>query len=894
MQVARNGWRVGMAVFVLLALGGGVAVAQAPGTNDLGKQLESLRAEGRYAEAVTVLKRLIAATEAQSGLDNPMGAALLNNLGELHYKLGLYAEAIPYYERALSIADKTIKVDNPLTAVTKRNLAIVYQLQGRLGEVERLYTSSIAQLEKFMPATRIQLASTLNNLAIFYQDQGRLKDAEPILLRVLKTYQDGLPPGHPYISTALNNLGQLYEKAGNDAKAELMLSAALFNIRKTLPADHPQLAQMLQNLGLLYARKQEWAKAVEHLRQTLDIYQKQTQRGAQSREGELSGLASGSLAQQRAAVGAFVNSAMKLLTVDRSRGVELVAQVLRAAQLTPSVASASLTQMSVRRMKGDGPLAQLVRERQDLVAEWQTRDKRVFDRLVSNAAASQGELAADKARLKEIDRRIVVIDRDLAKNFPEYAVLTNPQPLDVTQVQALLRDDEALVAFIETSSPSWVWVITKTEKNLSLVNLGSEALADQVAALRCGLDTADWADPAGWPAATALDARRKSEQQKRFERCRSLYPGAEQSAVLPFDLKRAHNLYRALFNGVEGTIAGKQLLIVPSQSLTQLPFSTLVAEPPAKDVPQDPADYRRVKWLGIRQSVTVLPSIASLAALRRNARPTRASKPWIGFGNPLLDGAPGNAEHVRRAAEARAKQACGNPKQVRLALRKTRATIDDVLQGTLADVAVLRRQIPLPETADELCDVAARLGIADADVWLASRASEHAIKTLSRQNGLDDYATLHFATHGLVAGNLKGVAEPALMLTPPVEASEEDDGLLTASEVAQLKLDANWIVLSACNTAAGGAEGAEALSGLARAFFYAGARSVLVSHWEVDSDAAVALTTRAFAAMQKDPRIGRAEALRRSELELMSDQSKPLGGHPSVWAPFVLVGEGGS
>jgi CHAT domain-containing protein len=151
---------------------------------------------------------------------------------------------------------------------------------------------------------------------------------------------------------------------------------------------------------------------------------------------------------------------------------------------------------------------------------------------------------------------------------------------------------------------------------------------------------------------------------------------------------------------------------------------------------------------------------------------------------------------------------------------------------------------------------------------------------------------LHFATHGLVAGALKGVAEPALMLTPPAAPSEEDDGLLTASEVMQLKLDAEWVVLSACNTAAGGAEGAEAMSGLARAFFYAGARALLVSHWEVESDAAVALTTKALAEFQADPRVGRAEALRRSMLALASDKGNVGNAHPSVWAPFLLVGEG--
>ena len=106
---------------------------------------------------------------------------------------------------------------------------------------------------------------------------------------------------------------------------------------------------------------------------------------------------------------------------------------------------------------------------------------------------------------------------------------------------------------------------------------------------------------------------------------------------------------------------------------------------------------------------------------------------------------------------------------------------------------------------------------------------------------LADYRVVYFATHGLVAGEVKGLGEPSLALTLPKQPSETDDGLLTASEVAQLKLNADWVVLSACNTIAGDKPGAEALSGLARAFFYAGARALLVSHWAVESNAATRL-----------------------------------------------------
>src|SRR5262249_12740092 len=138
----------------------------------------------------------------------------------------------------------------------------------------------------------------------------------------------------------------------------------------------------------------------------------------------------------------------------------------------------------------------------------------------------------------------------------------------------------------------------------------------------------------------------------------------------------------------------------------------------------------------------------------------------------------------------------------------------------LAQVAQLNIQAPLPETADELCTVAQGLKAEPSDIHLGAQATEREVRRLSSGGELAKYRVVHFATHGVLAGEIAGTREPGLILTPPATASDEDDGYLSASEISALKLDADWVVLSACNTAAGGAASAEALSGLARAFFY--------------------------------------------------------------------------
>ena len=443
-------------------------------------------------------------------------------------------------------------------------------------------------------------------------------------------------------------------------------------------------------------------------------------------------------------------------------------------------------------------------------------------------------------------------------------------------MQALLKADEALVLLLDIPhigklpEESLVWAVTKTNARWARTERGTKSLQDSVETLRCGLDADAWA----------------------HGRCVDLlkvnYTRADREAAkpLPFDRKLAHDLYAALFGQIEDLVIGKHLLVVPSGPLTMLPFHALIATPPADD-----ADDAKVAWLGTRQAITILPSVATLSGLRTYAKTSHASRPFIGFGNPLLDGDPTAPSQAAHAKLARELQRCPDTPTTMGRIIAGHAGLRPLARGGLADPDKIRRQVALPETAVELCAVARSLGIPASEIRLGAQATEREMKAMSADGRLASYRIVHLATHGAVAGELQRGAEPGLILTPPDKATETDDGYLAASEIAGLKLDADWVILSACNTAAGGAEGAEALSGLARAFFYAGARALLVSHWAVNSHAAVNLITTAVSAMAVDPSVGRAEALRRSMLALV-ESGTPQAAHPAYWAAFVVVGEG--
>ena len=839
----------------------------------------------RYPDAEQLIKQSLAIRDKRrasghfNATDAKNYAMGLSTLANLYTYEGRNLDAEPLYKQSLGIREKTLGPDHPDVAESLGNLALVYDQEDRRDEAESLYQRSLAIYQKALGPDHPEVGRTLNNLALLYRNEGRFADAERFYNEALAIDQRALRPDHPDVANRLSNLAALYDRLGRYDQSEQLFKQALAIDQKALGADSPEVAHLLNNLGEIYRETKRYAEAEPLYKQALASREKALgadHPGVMESVNDLAWLylnqgryadalpltqrliASGH-AQPEVALPELFNAQRSTL-ISPEKAVDASLDIVQREAQTS--AAAAINKLAVRLAAGSDRLAQLVRQDQDLAAEREALDKAIIAAV--SKPPSQRDAAAEQrmqARIAAIVGQREALQKVFASDFPDYAALSNPLPMTTKDVQALLSDDEVLVLFAAAGdNETYVFVLTRKGFDWKSIALGGAALAQKVAEFRRGLD---------------VDMVEEQSYLDSINEKREL-----------FNLSVANVLYTSLLGPVETLIKDKRhLIVVPFGALTALPFHLLVTAPPKVAKPtvgdsvtaDDMAPYRDAAWLTKRQAVSVMPSVASLSALRQFGVKDRGSKPMVGFGNPVFN----------PAAVAAADQQRGVRKAASRSLET--GSFTNFWQGAGVNRSQLGRSLPqLPETADELNAVARKLGAPPADIHLGRDASETTVKHLP----LIDYRIVYFATHALVAGDVTGVAEPALALTIPPQPSQLDDGLLAASEIAQLKLNADWVVLSACNTIAGDKPGAEALSGLARAFFYAGARALLVSHWSVDSDAATRLTISTFDILTADPKLGRAEALRRSMLAYISDTSKPSNAYPAIWGPFSIIGEG--
>lgn len=794
---------------------------------------------GRFAEAETEARRLLARLTKDGPETTMPSVAAVNLIGSTLEAQGRLAEAEAHYRRALTLdmaRDRKLQPDAPVwldqhEAVSLGRIASVASARGNTADADRLFERALRISARYEhPAT----VGLMSEYARHLWAGGNLERAADLFQKslVLAHHMPDFVPRSNSVF-ALNSLGRI-----RHAQGELDGALAAFREAKDVPRS---LALMTPGDRDSYALDDFLAVAYE--------------RGLQA-PAERSGLS---------------------------------AEAFEAAQRAKfGEAAAALAQMSARQAQRQGPLAALAREYQDLTQK-RTQSERKLATLLRAENPDKTAVGTTRQTISDATLAIGDLERLFATDFPGYAALANPSPLSLSDTQALLAPNEAMIVVALAGQNSFAWALTRSSSEWRALPLSSDEVTEQVDALRCGLDYTAW-------------------RQNGEKRCQKLLgvshtyadltaADSSRRKTLPFDLARASKLYNTLIAPFDAVIRNKSLIVVPDGALTRLPLSVLVAEKPEASAPASSAAYREAAWLGARQPITVLPSVSSLRALRLMSKAEPAPEAYLGVGDPALTG---TAACPKITVPTACPQASSGSETTNFTSSFARlatgaaASLSSLFRAGLANVDAVRSLCPLPDTALELKCVAQSLDAPARQILIGRDATETALKHTS----LDRYRVLHFATHGLLPGQAKQLAgtgaEPALVLSPPAQASPDDDGLLTASEISELKLNADWVIMSACNTAgAAGAESTEALSGLARAFFYAGARTLLVSHWEVNSDAAVKLTTTALAEMRSHADMSRAEALRVSMAALINS-GNPYAAHPAYWSPFVIVGEGGT
>lgn len=913
---------------------------------------------GKAQEAEKLARAMLEAAEKSDGPESLAAARAHLPLAYALFALGRGPEAVALLGEQVALTEAASGADSS-EAVKARSvhtsamttLADQYESQGNFIAAEPLLEAIIANYSRFRPESDPDLLRFRSRLAINIKDQGRPAEAEPIMRRTVELMEQHLGADDSTTLSGINNLGRIIEaQMDRHAEAYALYKEARDRGAAKLGPDNPEVLVFAQNMGASLMYQQRIAEAVPVIRDTLE--RRRRVLGADHRETiySMSDLATAltfgddpttagpvweeaiaraqnvlgpehphttqirngyalyldrvgtspdaALAEARASAAA-IRARRNALGLDprgqRSlstfteqdafyfklllhtlrqsgdadpgitlpRRVALLSEAIGAMQeAMENPANMAVIRRAAERAAAErGPgLERLAAERQDLSEAWGRAAEARRAALAGNAGAAQ--LTAIEAEQASLEQGIAAIDARFEKDFPDFFSLLRPTPVTATDLRDMLKatPDEAVLMVLPTPFGTHMIAISATDMNWEVSDLPEQVIEVAVKRLR-------------WDLGASVDVTPAEEDEWLNEG----------EGAYPFDRTMAFGLYRQLVEPVENVLKGKRhVYVVAGGSLSSLPFGVLVTEQP-QGADGDPANLRATKWLADKYALVQLPSLQSLTFLRRFGKAvTGKTDGFLGFGDPVLQG-----RAQQRGGGNGVRGSRGGAIPVAAAYRDS----GPGGQPTV-DLAALKALARLPGTAVELEKMRQVLGAPASAVMMGSKATELAVKKAD----LERASVIAFATHGLLAGEIDGSSEPGLVFTPPDVATPDNDGLLTMSEIAALRMNADWVILSACNTAAGdGSQGASGLSGLARAFFLAGAQSLLASHWPVRDDVAAQLTVRAIAIGKEDPTLSRAEALQRAMREIRNDPSHDTDNdtwaHPNAWAPFTLIGD---
>ncbi len=793
-------------------------------------------------------------------------------------------------------AARALKSSKQYKIARQLDLAHSIMMQGRLVDAEIQVREALDLALNTFDRNSVEVGSALNRLARIISEQGRPAEAVLLAQEAIKTFEaSGATNESLSLVNSRKSLGaalvsdrkfaeadQVFEKMKADiahtkqeghniSAADLDWVIAMLKLGKAKDA-HDMTHEMLTTatkkedvsegrLNYLQAFNAMAIHATGKDDQAREMYRKVMPRLIERVRSEAENQTVTTKQQERTVL--ILEDNISLLAKQTKTHSQIAGQVAAEAFTLADLARGSSVQRALsasaaRANIKDPQLATLARKEQDA----QRRAASLEDVLTGLMSAPveqqlpsiQSKLKVDIAQIKSEREKL---RKEIEQKFPDYADLVNPKPATIERTRQLLKSDEVLVSWYFAEKEGFVWAITKTGvPQFHSFPLGREKMAEVVTKLRKSLD-------AGVATIDEIPA---------------------------FDVALSNSLYKTILEPVHAALQGKKVMLtVPHAELGQLPLALLTTKPDAPVVRSkggDFTEYRKTAWLIKDIAVAQLPSVTALAALRNLPAPPTDRRTFLGFGDPFF-----SMEQAKIAASTAAR--AGNQLATRgipLKLRSAPKTAG----VSSAELALLPR---LPDTKEELQEIGKALSADPSqDIFINKDASVARVMEMD----LSNRQVVMFATHGLVPGELDGLSQPALALSAPgVTGEVKGDGLLTMEKILTLKLNADWVVLSACNTASGEGAGAEAVSGLGRAFFFAGARALLVSNWPVDSEAARMLMTDMFKRQQQKQGQNKAEYLQASMDNMIDSQIaqdakgkiKYSYAHPLFWAPFVVVGD---
>ena len=812
-------------------------------------------AEVRKRSHIATASRVASVAARTSDLieQNEGADGLLARQGRMKALQGRLAEAEVDVRRALLSRLNAVGKHNPASAWFIEHLVAVLAEQGRYPEAESLLRASLQiKRDLGMPEESTQIASSLNQLGRLLAVQARNKEAAQAYAELDAAIKN--LPAKMREGFELNN-SRVYQAYGaGQFEAGLKLAEALLaRNRARFGEKHANTVFARGVLAVGYSRAGNDELARREFKEVIPLVLNDLRLD----EGD-SDVAAADRRRGRETI-----AEAYFATVARTQpGPQEINETFQLADLVRSQSvHRALAASSARLLARDTRLAEQVRKEQDLAKQIGAQTG-LLNNVLALPSVERDEKATREltAQITALRNEHAALRKSLQQSFPGYADLVDAKPPAIDDIRKVLRPDEALLSFYLGRRSAFVWVVRKDgDVGFATLDATNNVVERLVRGVREGLETS----------VETLDK------------------------LPPFELDIAHELYQRLLKSTEDKWQpASNLIIVTNGALGQLPLAVL---PTAKatvsllSANAVFAEYRTVPWLGRTHAITSMPSASALRTLRLLPSGRRAGELFVGFGDPLF-----NKEQAdtAEAPDPRLTAVAGLTERGGLRRRAAPQTMG----VDSADLALLPR---LPDTADELHSIAQALKSDPAKVLhLRKDANEQIIK----QMDLTRFRVVAFATHGLVPGELNGLTQPALALTAPEVAGVNGDGLLTMEEVLALKLNADWVVLSACNTATGASAGAEAVTGLGRAFFYAGARTLLLTNWSVYSVPAAMLVTDIFRRQAGDPDLTRAQALRQAMLALMDGPGfvDPAGkaevsyAHPVFWAPYTIAGDGGT